>query len=232
MYRTLLLVVDDRGAPPSALVAFAAIARCWNVRVEVLHLHASGEAGRNGACRRLEADVVARLTAAGVPAAGDTRLEEPAGVAVDRAAARCGADLIAVLAGAVPDGVGFPRLVVPEPDRRPGPWPARVVVVVPGDACLDAAARALASGGGEAVTVHVLGPAEEAERGQELIAAAARGLRQRAVPARGLLLSLDGGPVAQIAGAAERLDAGLVVAARPAGEELAERTRRPLLLTP
>jgi hypothetical protein len=130
----------------------------------------------------------------------------------------------------VPDGVGFPRLVVPEPGGRPGAGP--VLVVVPGDACLDAAARALASGGGAAVTVHVLGPAEGVERGQELVAGAARGLRQRAVPVRGLLLSPDGGPVAQIAEAAERVDAGLVVAARSIGEELAGKTGRPLLLTP
>jgi hypothetical protein len=100
-----------------------------------------------------------------------------------------------------------------------------------GEACLDAAARALESGGGEAVAVHVLGPGEPPERGQELVAAAAWGVRRRAVRGRGLLLSLAGSPAAQIAAAADRLDAALVVAAGPLGEELAAGAGRPLLLT-
>lgn len=236
MYRTLLLVVDDRGVGSGALVAFAALACRWDARVQVLHLHVEGEAGRTGACRRLEVDVVARLTAAGVPAAGETRPEEPAGVAVARAAAGCGADLVAILGDrGAPAGVGYPRLVVPEPPRRRArpAWPARVLLAVPGEACLDAAARALESGGGEAVAVHVLGPGEPPERGQELVAAAAWGLRRRAVRGRGLLLSIAGSPAAQIAAAADRLDAALVVvAAGPLGEELAAGTGRPLLLTP
>jgi nucleotide-binding universal stress UspA family protein len=238
MYRRLLVAVDDAGVAGGTLVALAGLARGWEASVHVLHLHAPGEAGRNRACRRLVTDLVARLTAAAVRATGEALLVDEAlsRAAIGPVAARTGADLVAVTGGvglARGETAGLPVLLLPEPDPQMGGRPARVAVA-DGDerwpALLDAAAWTVA-GSGEVVVVRVLGDAEAPDRGQASLGAAVRRLHGRRVCARGLLVATGGGPAAQLADAAERVDAGVVVVgSQRLALELGHRTGRPVLV--
>jgi hypothetical protein len=230
MYGRILLAVDDEGVPSGALVALAGLAFDWRARVHVLHLHAPGAAARNGACRRLLTDLVARLTATGVRAAGETRLVDAADrpAAVARAATGVGADVVAVLGGGggsrVASAAGLPVLLVPEPAWPLPAGPACVAVERDGDESLSAATRV----SGDVVVVSV---APDPARGLALLDSAVRRLRRRAVRARGLLVAGPGEVGAQLAEAADRLDAALVVVGtEDLAREVGRHTRRVLLV--
>ena len=241
MYGNLLLCVDYDGIASSALPPFASLARLWNARVHVLHVHSTGTTRPNGGNRRLVHDIVDRLNTAGVPAMGEVHLTDDDHIvsAIAGAARSSAADLVAIgtrgrsapmslLAGSVSHevaaAVSLPVLVV-RPNLRPlEQWPAEVLAAVDDGedrwSVLDTAARTVQGTGGEAVVVHVLErhrtgvftDLEPAEHGQELVDAAVAHLRSREVRARGLVLRSPGGSVAhQLAREAERLNCALLI---------------------
>jgi nucleotide-binding universal stress UspA family protein len=241
MYGNLLLCVDYDGIAGSALPPFASLARLWNARVHVLHVHRRSTTRPNGGNRRLVHDIVDRLNAAGVPAMGEVHLTEDDHLvpAIAQAARSSAADLVAIgtrgrsasaslLTGSVSHrvaaAVSLPVLVVRPNLRSLEQWPAAVLAAVDAGedrwSVLDTAARTVQGTGGEAVVVHVLErhrsgvftDLEPAERGQELVDAAVADLRSREVRARGLALRPPGGSVAQqLVKEAERLNCALLI---------------------
>jgi nucleotide-binding universal stress UspA family protein len=99
MYRTILFVVDDDEALPSAVPTVAAYARETRSRVCVVHVQRDGADEPTSGRRRLVTAVVEQQWGSGVDACGEVRVARPgddAADAVARAAVAAEADLVAI----------------------------------------------------------------------------------------------------------------------------------------
>lgn len=239
MYRRMLFAVDDDEALPGAVPVVTAYARRWNAAVRVLHVHRIDPEMTSGPGRRLVTQLVERLQADGIDAAGEVRLidgpDRLAGV-IAHVAEREETDLVAIgshgrsdlgalflgsVSHAVAAGLVCPVLVI-RSGCAGAEEPRRVLVAVDGSAGSDLAvadaAEVAEAFGAEAVVLHVRelvaaegsSIVEPAETGRAIVQRGLATMEARGIPATGQnVIAIS--VDAGIAQVVERLGADLVV---------------------